>query len=171
MSSSVSFPLDAATVSHSFNPFELNTDNDGIYETFFNPDMIYNASNSAKLTCDYFTESQLNIMFHEGVKNVFSTFHLNIRSLPKNYDCLKLYLSTLSHSFSVLAFSETWLNDDFVSLYPLSNYNSTHSCRNNRTGGGVSLFVSNVYNFITRKDLSIEFDTTLVETIYRHCIR
>ena len=106
------------------------------------------------------------LCFMRGSKNVFSTFHLNIRSLPKNYDCLKLCLSTLSHSFSVLAFSETWLNYDFVSLYPSSNYNSTHSCRNNRTGGGVSLFVSNVYNFITRKDLSIEFDTTLVETVF-----
>ena len=74
MSSSVSFPLDAATVSHTFNPFELNTDNDGIYETFFNPDMIYNDTNSAKQSYDYFTESQLNIMFHEGVKKCIFYF-------------------------------------------------------------------------------------------------
>ena len=135
-------------------------------ETFFNPDAKYIVSNSAKLSCEYFSESQFNKLCHQGVPIVFSTFHLNIRSLSKNYDCLKTYLSTLTHSFSVLAFSETWLTDDLLSLFPLSNYNSSHSCRNNRTGGGVSLYVSNAYNFISRKDLSADFATTHVESVF-----
>ena len=77
-----------ATDPPTFSPFELNTDDEAIYETFFNPDMNYIDSISAKLLCNYFTETQLN---------TFSTFHLNIRSLPKNYDCLSLYQLCHSH--------------------------------------------------------------------------
>ncbi len=51
------------------------------------------------------------------VLHAFSTLHLNICSLPKNYNHLKIYLSTLTHSFSVMMFSETRLNDDITCLY------------------------------------------------------
>lgn len=86
--------------------------------------------------------------------------------MSKNHDELRTFLSTLSFSFSVLAFSETWLTDDVFSLFPLPNYVSFHSCRKNKRGGGVSLYVLNSFDAGTRDDLSAELDTTNTESIF-----
>ena len=40
-----------------------------------------------------------------------SILHLNIRSLKKNFDSFKLFLSSLNFEFSIICFSETWLDD------------------------------------------------------------
>jgi len=86
--------------------------------------------------------------------------------MSKSYDELRIFLSTLSFSFSVLAFSETWLTDDVFSLFPLPNYLSFHSCRKKKRGGGVSLYVLNTFDAGARDDLSTEFDSTNTESIF-----
>ena len=40
-----------------------------------------------------------------------SVLHLNIRSINKNFENFKLFLSDRNFSFSIICFSETWLND------------------------------------------------------------
>lgn len=113
-----------------FNPFEQNMDSCGIYDSFFNPDVNQPNLNLLQLSC---SEGQVNSL-HQNInfsKNLFSTFHWNIRSMSKNHEELKTFLSTLSFSFSVLAFSETWLTDDVFTLFPLPNYVTFHSCRKN----------------------------------------
>lgn len=155
-----------------FNPFEINTDNIGIYDEFFNPDINLLNSDNMIQSCQYFSEDQFNDMSHAlshddfSVIYTFSTMHLNVRSLPKNYDHLQLHVSTLTHSFSIIAFSETWLNDDITDLYPISQYNAIHSCRKNRVGGGVSLYVFKNFNFTPRKELSVPLESTLVESVF-----
>ena len=90
-----------------FNPFEQNTDSYGIYDTFFNPDVNQSNLNSLKLSCNYYSEVELNTLYQtlNLYENRFSTFHLNIRSMAKNHDEFKPFLSTLSFPFSALAFS------------------------------------------------------------------
>ena len=64
-------------------------------------------------------------------------------------------LSSLEFSFSVICFSETWLDDLDNSTYELPNYISTHQARSDRRGGGVSIYIHNSLKFKERSDLAI----------------
>jgi len=69
---------------------------------------------------------------------VFSVFHINIRSFNKNADELSIFLSQLPTKPSVIVLSETWFscnnNADLV------GYRSVHVYRDERRGGGISVF-------------------------------
>ena len=67
--------------------------------------------------------------------------HLNIRSIPKNIDKLSNYLTLLDLQFSIIALSETWLNNETSELCELPEYRSIHLTRPSRKGGGVSMYV------------------------------
>ena len=43
-----------------------------------------------------------------------SVLHLNIRSVNKDFENFKMFLSNKNFSFSIICFSETWLNDSNV---------------------------------------------------------
>ena len=92
-------------------------------------------------------------------QNDFSIFHLNIRSIKKFFGNFKLFLSSLNFNFSVICFSETWLDGETLStsrsLYELPNYKSIHQVRNYSKGGGVSIYINKSLNFKLRPDLSI----------------
>ena len=122
--------------------------------------------------------------FHDtSCDDSFSILHLNIRSIKKDFENFKLFFSTLGYSFSVICFSETWLDDtDSNSLYELPNYISKHQIRDDRKGGGVSFYIHNSLSFrvlpnlcINSTDiesLSIEISlndlrNTLVNVLYR----
>ena len=107
---------------------------------------------------------------------------MNIRSIKKKFENFKLFFSTLGYSFSVICFSETWLNDtDSNSLYELPNYISKHQIRDDRKGGGVSFYIHNssfrvlpnlCINSTDIESLSIEISfndrhNTLVNVLYR----
>ena len=69
---------------------------------------------------------------------------LNIRSLPRNGNCLVAFLETLGRKFDIICLNETWLNENrFIEdLFP--NYNAYHSMRPSQMppGGGVSIYIS-----------------------------
>ena len=76
------------------------------------------------------------------------------------------YRTTVLIDYSIICFSETWLDDSFLesqSLYELPNYKSVHQVRNNGKGGGVSIYINESINFKLRSDLSI--NSTDVESI------
>ena len=54
-----------------------------------------------------------------------------------------MFLSNLNFSFSIIYFSETWLNDSNVdnSNYELRNYVSVHQIKNHYKGGGISVYI------------------------------
>ena len=89
--------------------------------------------------------------FHDS----FSTLHLNIRSIKKNFDNFKLFFSTLGFSFSVICFSKTWLDEAGNSLYESPNYISKHQVRDDRKGGGVSVYIHNSLSFNVLSKLCI----------------
>ena len=68
---------------------------------------------------------------------------------------LDLYLSNLSIKFSVMGFSETWLNSTNCSLYSIDGYNVESAYRSSRKGGGVSLYVREYIVYTCRTDLDI----------------
>ena len=130
----------------------------------------------------YLSPDDFKDFIEKPVTNLFSILHLNIRSIKKNFDNFKKILCSLDFTFSVIWFSETWLDKLDSFTYDLPNYTSIHQKRSDRKGGGVSIYIHNSLNFISRPDLSINCDgigsltleiisdntrNTLVNVLYR----
>lgn len=147
-----------------FKPFDQYTTDS--YNSDIDPDLNFFASFDTNTICSVYDETQFNDLFLTMPHNIFSTFHLNIRSLSNKYDTFLNYLSSLNHAFSVIALSETWLTEESKDFFKLPNYNSVHHVRQNRIGGGVSLFIHDDYEFRTREDFCLMSDTTEVESIF-----
>ena len=84
-----------------------------------------------------------------------SALHLNTRSLKKNFDSFKHFLSSLNFEFSIICFSEIWLDDSALaceSLYKLPHYNSVHQLRCHGKSGGVSIYINDSFNYKVRTD-------------------
>ena len=89
-----------------------------------------------------------------------SFFHINIKSLPKHYDELEIYLNSLNFNFSFIALSQTWLDEYKQGLYELPNYTSINEFRKNKKGVGVSLYIADYLKFKRRHDLEY-FDSEM----------
>ena len=88
----------------------------------------------------------------------FSILHLNIRSLKKNFDSFKLFLSSLNFEFSILCCLETSLDDSALACEPLCklpHYNSVDQLRGHGKVVGVSIYINDSYNYRVRTDLNV----------------
>ena len=115
-------------------------------------------------TCDYYNDLSFNENFHRH--DNLSLFHVNIRSLPRNFDHLKIHLNELKHSFTIIAISENWLTNINREIYHLKGYSHKNTIREQRTGGGVSLFIKNDINFQVRDNINInlpDVDSLFIE--------
>lgn len=105
--------------------------------------------------CHYYTEEQ----FKRGVnmKHAFSVIHLNSRSLWSNFSKIKDYLN-LFPKFSVVAVSETWLDEDKLAEVELEGYQMFVMNRKDRRGGGVALYVDSSLqcNIMASRSITIE---------------
>ena len=107
------------------------------------------------------------IRFYIGIKSKngdkgFKIGHLNIRSLIKNIDQLKIYLS--NHQYDIICINETWL-DDKINTYEVSwdGYDLVRKDRK-RTGGGVGMYIRNSISYKVREDIMPEgLETITVE--------
>ena len=102
-----------------------------------------------------------------------SILHLNIKSIKKNLKTFKNFLSTLNYNFSIICFSETWLDEtnNENSNYELPGYYSIHQIRNNCKGGGVSIYIKEVLNFKIKDDLSInckDVESLCIELLFEN---
>ncbi|MBY0580085.1 MAG: hypothetical protein K2P53_00155, partial [Rickettsiales bacterium] len=89
-------------------------------------------------------------------KEAFSILNINIRSLNKNFENLKLFLDEIKHNFSIICITETWCKHDEQNLhFELDKYTSIHQPRKKYCGGGVSIFVCNSINYVQRNDLCV----------------
>ena len=138
-----------------FHPFELNdmdmdhTDDLDPDSNYFNPIMNQNLT-----SCKYYNFDQLNQETSKHTQNHFSQFCLNIRSLSKNYRKLITLLDTIDTKFSIITLSETWLKEYNQDIYEIEGYEHISQLRENKAGGGVSIYVKNNINFKIRNDLS-----------------
>ncbi|KAJ8030372.1 hypothetical protein HOLleu_26778 [Holothuria leucospilota] len=94
----------------------------------------------------------------------FNVFHMNSRSLNKNFNSIVDYLSIIKHNFAVIAFSETWLNNNVSPLININNYSLIDHHRTHRKGGGICLFVRRDFTYSERVDLSFFNDN--VESLF-----
>ena len=96
-------------------------------------------------------------------KQSLSVIHFNVRSLVKNTHLLEELLIDLDQCPSILAISETKLNDDKVSQAMISNYNFFFS-NSNTNAGGVGLYVKS--DLITTRRQDLEFDSNNSENLF-----
>jgi hypothetical protein len=62
----------------------------------------------------------------------------------------------MNHDFDIIGFTETWFNHTEESnLIDLDTYDKIDCIRQDRTGGGATLFINAKHNFIQRPDLKI----------------
>ena len=104
-----------------------------------------------------------------------SMFHLNVKSLPKHFDELELYLNSLDVKFSFLGLTETWLTECKQAYYDLPHYSCINKFRNDRKGGGVTFKIREGLTYFRRSDLEhfdselesifIEVDETIFNTV------
>ena len=158
-----------------FNPFVINSLENNISIFDIDPDIQFfnQAVNLTNCNSDYFLEETFNKKITDCLldQENLSLIHLNIRSAPKHLDEFELFTKNLSLEFSIIGLTETWFKDTNVLLYSLDGYNHEYEYRNNRSGGGVSLFIKNKFNYKLREDLMIcnEFIESLFIELSKEC--
>ena len=75
--------------------------------------------------------------------NAFSIIHINARSFIHIHEQIESYLYELTFKCNSIIISESWMKESDIGNYELCNYNSFHTIRKNKRGGGVSIFVKN----------------------------
>ena len=124
--------------------------------------------------CNYFSEDTFNELLSTNsvTSKDLSILHLNIRSLPKNISNLQNYLECLNIDFTILGLSETWHNANTIDVYNLMGYNCVNRYRENRIGGGLSIYVKNNIEFFQRSDLELctEENECIFIEIDRSCV-
>ena len=120
------------------------------------------------LTCSYFScEDFVNAKI-EASKN-FSILHLNIHSIQRHVEELRVLLHALNFSFDIIAISESKLKCEPQIDITLSGYHSPYCKFTEAEKGGTILYISKKLNFKPRKDLEIyeskELESSFIEII------
>ena len=86
----------------------------------------------------------------------FSLFHVNTRSLSKNFDELSAVLSALGISSDVLGITETkqQIGKEFISNVKIDNY-LMYTQPFKSSAGGVAIYINNKVDHVKRDDLGI----------------
>jgi hypothetical protein len=137
-----------------YDPLDLNEDDTEGALSDINPDQNFlkEIRGTAIQNCKYHYSTDL---LDNPTKNAeISIFHLNIRSTPKNVDKLVTTLHTINTNFDILALSETWLKPMNADCYGINGYSHEFLTITDRMGGGVSIYITDKWNYKIRPDLS-----------------
>ena len=116
------------------------------------PDFNYLNSIKESINSSYYNETTFKNRYKSNSN--FSLLHLNIRSVVSHFTEFLCYLDTLNFVFKVIALSETAINATSIN-YNIPNYSCEMNIRENRKGGGVSLYVHNTFQYKVRNDLQL----------------
>jgi len=92
---------------------------------------------------------------------------MNIRSMYGKLDELSVFFGELSCKFDFFCVSETWLNTSTIEMTELENYKHFNIVRENRRGGGVSVFASDKFRSKLLENLSFCHD--YLECVFVEC--
>lgn len=73
--------------------------------------------------------------------NNFRIFHLNIRSIRKNFDEFLVYLSSQSYKYNIIVLTEVWIKDGEQSKFSIPGFNLFLRDRPDNNAGGVLIYV------------------------------
>lgn len=93
--------------------------------------------------CEYYTEEQYrrNVI----MDGLISIIHFNSRSLNSNLAEIKHCLKELERKFTVIAISETWLDEEHIDTTEIEGYEMFYINRTQSKGGGAALFIDKKY--------------------------
>ena len=80
-----------------------------------------------------------------------------------------ILFSNINFKFSLIGISETWLNDSSPSV-DIDGYSFVHKGKENRSGGGVGLYVSSNLNFKFRCDLDFS-EPNVAESLFIEIVK
>jgi Reverse transcriptase (RNA-dependent DNA polymerase)/Endonuclease/Exonuclease/phosphatase family len=80
--------------------------------------------------------------------NNLKVLYFNARSIKAGDKLSEIdsFLKDLNCRIHVIVVSETWVRENESSFFNIPNYTSIYSCRKNRTGGGIGIFIKNDIN-------------------------
>ena len=93
-------------------------------------------------------------------QNLFKSFSIisqNIRSFNRNFDDFSVFFDDYTNKIDIMVFSETWFESDNCSS--IQSYDDYHTVRQNKKGGGVSIYVRNKYKSSKLNNLSGIYST------------
>ena len=114
---------------------------------------------------EYFDISSYNKLVSPHDNAMLNIFHMNSRSLPKNFDHIQAFLKNLNKPPDILTLTETWLTPTNKHLYEFPGYHSHHLIRHTRAQGGVSVFVSDNIQSLSLPDLSMVTENIEINTV------
>ena len=98
----------------------------------------------------------------------------NIRSIGANFDKFNCFINLLNNKFDIVSFSESWLKNNNENLYTIRGYDAFHNVRcDGRRGGGLSIYISNVFKSKVIHPCTISLptiETLFIETVKENCI-
>ena len=99
-----------------------------------------------------FIESRLNVSTNANGNNL-ALLHLNVRSISNKLDQFSTFLGSIMFNFSVIAITETWLEDSSHSV-DIPGFNFIHKHREDKIGGGVGLYLADHFDFKLRPEFA-----------------
>jgi len=81
-----------------------------------------NSLNECKLYYLNSFNDNFNYYYPNDLVSTFSVIHINARSIFNKLDDLKIILKSFPFSFSAIAITETWLNENTAPLVRLEGY-------------------------------------------------
>ena len=119
-------------------------------------------------TCNYATENQFKQQLSKSSES-FLLLHLNIRSINKNFDNLKLLLeNSRQNDCAAIAVTETWLSHNNDTSYGMPEYDFVVNSRLDRIGGGVGIYLSKKYDHLIHEKLNCM--NNVVESLFTELI-
>ena len=100
-------------------------------------DNLYPSDNSLN-SCSYYTVDALKNYNFKDYN--CSLINYNIRSYHANFDIFEALLNSIPHNFNLIVLTETWNSIDSSELCLIDGYTGSHTYRQDRRGGGVSIF-------------------------------
>ena len=134
---------------------DVDNDEDSIHQT---------------LNCNYYSPDEFVKSNFAGSKT-FSVFHLNIHSINKHIDELRILVTILNLRFDVIAITESKLAkfSESVTDITIDGYHPPVGTNTEATKGGVLLYIKSSLSFKPRPDLSMyskkELESIFVEII------
>ena len=101
--------------------------------------------------CKYITIDEVDSISKD--KNSLTIVQINARSLKKNFEAIKTFISNFNTPPDVIAIAETWLKDHEDKFYQISGYYFVSVPRKGKLGGGVGIYLSNFISMTIRNDL------------------
>ena len=115
--------------------------------------------------------------FNKSIMNSYTDLLLlnfNIRAIGANFDTFNCFTNLLNKKFDGLSFSESWLNDNNKNLHTIDSiegYDAFHNVRSNgRRGGGLSVYISNVFKSEVIK-CAITISLPTIETLFLETVK